>query len=985
MKNIYEALAADTQFGFINRAVAAQQANNPRLIVNDDRGTMLREIKLELKRSHSFVFSVAFVTSGALGLLKQDLLDFPGRGVLITSTYLDFNEPAMFRELLNLPNVDVYVASERDAAFHAKGYVFKQYPATTAIVGSSNFTRQALLTNNEWNIRFSAMPDGDIVRQVEEAVEEQIDSGIRLTSEWIDAYEARRQPMISREEREAGADLLLPQGKILPNAMQLEALEALDAVRDAGEKRALVVSATGTGKTILAALAARSMDPRRLLFLAHREQILDKASQEFERVLNVPRDRFGRVSGRNRELDRDYIFATVQTFSRDDTLKWIAPARFDLIIVDEVHRAGASSYRKILSHFMPNFLLGLTATPERSDDFNIFELFDHNVPYEIRLQEALDANMLAPFNYYGVTEYTDEQGGTIEETSRLSALTAEARVDHIVSALEKYGHSQGVKGLMFCSRNAEARELQRLLNARSANGRPLKTLALSGADSVEAREAAVRDLEGGYLDYLLTVDIFNEGIDIPQVNQVVMLRGTQSSIVFTQQLGRGLRKAVGKDHLRVIDFIGNYANNFMIPIALFGDSSLNRDVIRKRMIEAQESGTVAGVSSINFEEIARRRVLESLAATKLDSIPALKRALIEMERRLGGIPALLDFARFDDVDPVLISTKTKGRSYWDFLASMKKVSMWPDEEERRYLAFLSLEVLNGKRPHELVALRSMLESSNYSVYRQGLAEDLSRLGVECDDETFGSIARVLALEFSTQQERDRYGEVGVATREGDELRLTSSFVSALRKGAYFRRHVDDIVETGLYVSRHRFGYSGELKVGERYSRKDVCRLLNWRSNMQGVMYGYKIDESTNSCPIFITYHKAEDVSDSTAYEDRFVSPRTIRWFTRSRLTLDSNEVKRILDPANPPRLHIFVKKDDAESGDFYYLGLADAADPRQEKMPSKQGEPLNVVAMDLNLRTPVEAGVYDYFTAGEMVESSALRSLPSDWVSTLGD
>lgn len=984
MKSTHEALAADTQFGFIDRAVAAQQANNPRLIVNDGRGTMLREIKLELKRSHSFVFSVAFVTSGALALLKQDLLDFPGRGVLVTSTYLDFNEPAMFRELLNLPNVDVYVVSEQGPAFHAKGYVFKQYPATTAIVGSSNFTRQALLKNNEWNIRFSAMPDGDIVRQIEDSVERQIDSAVRLTPEWIDAYEARREPMISREEREAGADLLLPQGKILPNAMQLEALEALDAVRDAGEKRALVVSATGTGKTILAALAARSMGPRRLLFLAHREQILDKASQEFERVLDVSRGRFGRVSGGKRELDRDYIFATVQTFSRDDTLNWIAPDRFDLIIVDEVHRAGASSYRKILSHFRPNFLLGLTATPERSDDFNIFELFDHNVPYEIRLQEALNANMLTPFNYYGVTEYIDEQGGTIEETSQLSSLTAKARVDHIVSVLEKYGHSQGVKGLMFCSRNSEALELEQLLNARNVNGRPLKALALSGADSVEAREAAVKELEAGRLDYLLTVDIFNEGIDIPQVNQVVMLRGTQSSIVFTQQLGRGLRKAVGKDHLRVIDFIGNYANNFMIPIALFGDSSLNRDVIRKRMIEAQESGTVAGVSSINFEEIARQRVLESLAATKLDSTPALKRALIEMERRLGGIPALLDFARFDDVDPVLISTKTKGRSYWDFLASMKKVPKWPNEEERRYLAFLSLEILNGKRPHELVALQLMLKSFNFSVSQQGVEEGLGRLGVECDDETFSSIARVLTFEFSTQQERDRYGEVGVSMRDGAGLRLTSSFLNACESDC-FRGHVDDIIETGLYLSRHRFGYNGGLKIGERYSRKDACRLLNWRSNMQGVMYGYKIDEATNTCPIFITYHKAEDVSDSTAYEDRFVSPRVVRWFTRSRLTLDSNEVKRILDPANPPGLHIFVKKDDAESGEFYYLGLADASDPRQEKMPSKQGEPLNVVTMDLHLRTPVDAGVYDYFTAGEVLKSSTSRGLPSDWVSTLGD
>lgn len=973
-------LIADTRFGFIDRAIAAQRVNNPRLIANDEHGTMLREIKAELARSHSFVFSVAFITAGALALLKQDLLDFPGRGTIVTSTYLDFNDPAMFRELLKLPNVDVRVVGRDRPSFHAKGYVFKQYPATTAIVGSSNLTRRALLTNDEWNLRFSAMPDGDIVSQIAMATERQVELADPLTAEWIDAYEAIRKPSLSGSEREAGPASVIPSGRILPNHMQNEALAAINQVRGAGEARALVVSATGTGKTILAALAARAMEPERILFIAHREQILEKASQEFARVLEVPLDSMGRVAGGRLEIDRDIVFANIQSLSRDAILSRIDPARYDLVIVDEVHRVGANSYRKVTEHLKPKFLLGLTATPERTDGFNVFELFDFNVPYEIRLQEALASDMLSPFSYYGVTDYVDSAGVFVGDTSGLALLTADQRVDHLIDTLELYGHTQDVKGLIFCSRNEESYRLSELLNGRRVNGRLLRTVALSGKEPVEVRERAVDDLLDGRIDYVLSVDIFNEGIDIPAVNQVVMLRNTQSSIVFTQQLGRGLRRAAGKDHLRVIDFIGNYSNNFLIPIALFGDSSLNKDVIRRKLIESQAAGAIAGVSSISFQEVAKQQILDALAQKKLDSMQNLKQAFLELERRLGETPKLMDFARFDNVDPVLMATKTRGRSFWGFLLSTKRTERPPTVDEQRYLAFLSLELLNGKRPQELLVLKELLGSGRGVLDFSEASAMLERAGCSGDRETVLSAIRILDFEFSTQQERGTYGDEGVVEFAESRISLTASFRDLFNRSETFRMHVEDVLDTGLYLARHRYAWADGLKVGERYSRKDACRLLNWRSNMQGVMYGYKIDGATNTCPIFITYHKADDVSESTAYDDEFLDPRTLRWFTRSRLTLGSGEVRRILEDVNPPELHIFVKKDDAESGEFYYLGRAEARDPRQEEMPSTEGGSLSVVTMKLALATPVESGVYDYFMAGKGDPVADSKSLASDWV-----
>jgi len=274
----------------------------------------------------------------------------------------------------------------------------------------------------------------------------------------------------------------------------------------------------------------------------------------------------------------------------------IAADAFDYILIDESHRAGASGYRRVLDYFTPDFYLGMTATPERTDDENIFELFDYNIAYEIRLQDALNEEMLTPFMYYGVTEMIDSDGYLVNEETDFSDLVTSKRVDHILDKIHYYeSATQKTRGLMFCSRKAEAHELSKQLNDRG-----LKTRALSGDDSQAVRDEVVQELEQGQLDYIITVDIFNEGVDIPSVNQVVMLRNTESSIVFVQQLGRGLRKYPDKEFVTVIDFIGNYKNNYMIPMALFGDQSYNKDNYRKDLANRNQ---IDGITTVNFEEI----------------------------------------------------------------------------------------------------------------------------------------------------------------------------------------------------------------------------------------------------------------------------------------------------------------------------------------------------------------------------------------------
>ncbi|WP_200829137.1 DUF3427 domain-containing protein [Arcanobacterium ihumii] len=949
------ALEQSVAFGFINKNLpVTEQLLNPSLISNNESQSMLVAIQQELRRCDSFIFSVAFITSSALAMLKQVLADFDGRGEIITSRYLDFNEPAVFEELLLLPNVNVWVHDKPGVGFHAKGYIFHRSDSVTAIIGSSNLTDKALKKNREWNLKFSAAPDGKIAEELATATFEQLRESIPLTTQWIREYEETRNLNPVSVLNDADNSILVD-GKIQPNLMQTRALEQIALLREAGERRAVVISATGTGKTILAALALKEAQPKRGLFIAHREQILIKAKSEFARVLECAESEFGLFAGARREIDKRIVFATVQSLSRPDTLASIDPAAFDFVMIDEVHRSGAASYRNVIDYLEPNFLLGLTATPERTDDFNVFELFDFNVPYEIRLQAALEEKMLVPFHYFGVTDYVDSSNQTIDDTSQLSNLILPERVKYIVSMLEKYGFTRDVKGLMFCSTVAEAKEMSDMLNEEFVHGKKLKTQYLAGSDSIQSRELAIKKLADGELDYILSVDIFNEGIDIPSVNQVVMLRNTQSSIIFTQQLGRGLRKFEGKDHLRVIDFIGNYKNNYLIPIALFGENSRNKDRIREHLIENKTDNSIAGISSINFDQISQARILKSIEVTKIDSLRELKSEIQKLVDRLNRIPRLMDFVSQDTTDPVLMAKRCD--NYLALLHKTKFIDSVPPAQAMQFLNFLSAEILPGKRPHELLLLELLLRDN--SVSRETLSEYYAAKNVGCDEKTLDSVERVLSLRFYKAQQQQRYGKVPVVVlTEENVYRLSEDFERELRTDVAFRESVKDIVQTGLFLARHHESWSNNMKVGNKYARREVCRLLNFKSNEESTVYGYKVDEFSKTCPIFVTYHKGDEIADSVKYEDQFLDLSTLHWFTRSNRTFQSGEVQKIL--SGDYELHLFVKKDDAEGNDFYYLGQVRPSNEIQTVMPNKDGDPLSVVTMNLSLDSPVEQNLFDY-------------------------
>jgi len=762
-----EQLDQSLKHGFIHSSKFQNQLYSPKIVINrpQEGRFVLSNIQEELEKCQSFSFSIAFITKMGLGMLKSyffDLYKRGGKGRILISPYLGFNDPKVMRDLLKLKqfNVEVRISKE-SMQMHSKIYLFENTQEKVVISGSSNLTESALKTNYEWNVKLSSTGNGQFIREAEKEFTEIWDNSYILNETIIKKYEQTRKPIFTQkdivEEQSATYDIT---DSIKPNKMQQEAMNSLSTLRHEGADRALVISATGTGKTYMAAFDVKQYNPKRFLFIVHREQILRDAKDSFHRVMGFE-DREACVYTSGMDLTRyKYVFATIQSISRDKNLYHISRDFFDYILVDEVHKSGARTYQKLMDYFSPNFYLGMTATPERTDGKNIYDLFNYNVAYEIRLQGALKEDMLSPFLYFAVTDMTVD-GDLINEKTSFNHLTSDERVRHILEKTDYYGiDGEEVRGLIFCSNVQEAEELSRKLNTF---GR--RTQSLSGKNSQEEREESIRRLESGELEYLLTVDIFNEGIDIPSLNQVVMLRNTQSAIIFVQQLGRGLRKHPNKHYVTIIDFIGNYKNNYLIPIALFGDQSGIKEKSRQYTANPNQ---ITGPTTINFEKIAQEKVFESINKVTMSSIAQLRESYIKMRNRLGRIPWMEDFLYNDDLDPEIFLENNHFNHYGDVIDKFENGYLGLKKEERKsvysfsntyiskILRFMSTELLNGKRVHELLLIHYLIKNSGAGS-RPDFKYYLENQNVSYSEDVILSSERVLSLSFFIKQAQDKYG------------------------------------------------------------------------------------------------------------------------------------------------------------------------------------------------------------------------------------
>lgn len=953
-----------------------------KLIANTKDETMYNRILDEVQHCKSFTFAVAFIESGILNSLKTVLKDLNVQGRILTSTYLYFNKPQMFRELLKLPNVEIRVYEQNHGKFHAKGYLFQHEGYQSALVGSSNFTAGALKVNKEWNLLFTSHNNGKLTEDIASEIEEQWKGASKLSPEWIDEYEKKYKiqnkpaiKVVSQSVDEDNSNYSI----IKPNKMQKEELKNLQKLRLLRETKGLIISATGTGKTYLAALDVKNYNPKRFLFVAHREQILKKSLDSFHKVLGGDKKtNYGILSGNAKNTDTKYLFATVQTLSKAENLNQFKRDEFDYILIDEAHHVGSKIYGKLLDYFTPDFLLGMTATPERSDDKNIYELFDYNVPYEIRLQEALEEEMLVPFHYIGVSDYT-YNGEVIDDNTNLKYLVSEERVKYVVEQSKYYGYDGDVlHGLVFVSRKEEADEIAKLL---TKNGYPSQML--SGEDSQEQREQAIEKLKNGELTYLVTVDIFNEGIDIPFINQVIMMRKTESVIVFVQQLGRGLRKAQGKEYLTVIDFIGNYKNNYLIPVALTGDQSRTREGIREHV----ETGQIEGLSTINFELVAKKRILKQLRGKKNLFTLEIKKDYQELKRRLNKTPLIADFIKNNMVaSQAILSILNKKGNYNDFLLKVDKDAAysWENDYLDKTLTFITSEFLSGKRVHELLLLQKLLDNGVSS--RSELEKLVVDNGSYCNDDVLDSVERILTLEYykpksyddknDKEKNKTEFAKLGgqalIEISNNKEYRFNKEISELLESDPGFKNLFVDVIKAGLLNAR-KYDKENTFTIEKRYTRSDVNRLLNWQRKIPAQSIGGYFIEN-GYCPIFVTYVKSNDIDDSIKYEDRFISNSKIHCYTKNGRKLGQGETLKMFAGVSEgtPKLTylLFVKRSDAEDDDeFVYLGTGKVtADSLKQEYREidKKGKLVNtpIVSYDLKLDTSISLARYRMLTEG---------------------
>lgn len=451
---------------FIDADYDASEVGRAHLVCNGSSlsENLLSVVKRELGKCDSFDFAVAFVTDSGLACLVDILDELKRRGVhgrILTSTYLNFNNPAALRKLLEYGNIETRVYQ---GSLHAKGYLFERAGVNTVIVGSSNLTQTALTCNKEWNVLFRSFNKGAVLSSVKSEFDGLwcASETVQLTAEWIDGYEeyraANAQPPSNRRDSYvlgcvAEDDAF--DAEIKPNKMQASALEALSVLHGRQEPRALLISATGTGKTYLSAFEVLQVKPRRVLFLAHRKRILAASMESYRRVLGGSYS-YGLYDPAT-QSDDTCLFAMCSTMVNH--LEEFDPDTFDYIVVDEAHRVGSQGYQKILSYFTPQFCLGMTATPDRTDGFDVFSLFNHVIAFQITLQDALENEMLVPFHYYGIADLQIDYE-TTDNYELFSRLTCKERVRHVIDKIEAYTvNKDDRRGLIFCNRNNEARSL----------------------------------------------------------------------------------------------------------------------------------------------------------------------------------------------------------------------------------------------------------------------------------------------------------------------------------------------------------------------------------------------------------------------------------------------------------------------------------------------------------------------------------------------
>ena len=903
-------------------------------LTNKTEITFLDKIKESLKKCTSFSFSVSFIKVAGLVLFEREIIEALERGVkgrLITSTYQNFTDIPSLRKFLKWQEdyENFYCHLDYgcfgDDGFHSKGYLFEYNNEVEFIVGSTNITRFALLKNVEWNVSLYSDTLIDSYDQANKEFNNLWNQTKLLNNDLIKEYQMSLDYAINKWDMDF---LDFTSEQVKPNAMQRKALKEIRRYRDLGCKKALVVSATGSGKTYLGAFDARNFDAKTLLFVVHRDTILNEAKKTFEKIFGATRT-YGIYTGKQKDLDCDFIFATNTMMAKH--CEEFDKHAFQYILMDEAHHASASSYKTIMGHFKPEFILGLTATPERMDDQDVFSLFDKNVPYELRLRDAIVNDLVVPFHYYGIRDELIEYGEK-NISKVIKSIASNTSVDFICKQIEKYKVEDKINGklkaIAFCTNISHAE-----LMAQEFNSFGYSSIALTGANDLGQRIKAFSELQDdkNELEIICAVDILNEGVDIPAVNMVLFLRPTESSTIFLQQLGRGLRKYKDKNYVTVLDFIGNnYDRSIQIAMALgsLSKSTIIEKTYLKELIRTDFKDLNIPEVIIQIDELSKQEIINYIDNKNFNSKDFLKKDYENFKKFLNvtKYPTHMDFLNCEYAPDLIrfMKSKLNGKksfSYFNFLTKIEEDNL-PifDNDQVEFINYLS-NLLPLVRVDEYLIVNQLLREKYLDL------NDLVGFNDKVTIETLSHAKKML---------------INKNVLVNDKLSVNISIK--------LEKYLDDLLNYGISRYDIEFGnYIGKFKLYGNYYLEDILKVSLEDSLF--FMKGTKFNPD-NETYCFVGLKKDKTKQEKTNYKDKFISPSIFQWESENNTTKDNATGKKIL---NTKVVHLFVRKMDEEDGvtlPFTYFGTGVFENDRKSFVPTvdKHGKPYNADTLLLDIK-----------------------------------
>jgi len=920
---------------------------NNLFLTNRSEITFIQKLRESLRKCRSFCFSVSFIKKAGLVLLETEIkqaLERGAQGEIITSGYQNFTD---------VPSLEVFLEWQKryplfschfdldsfpDSGFHCKGYLFEYENSFEMVVGSSNITRFALLRNVEWDVSLYDKEKFSSYEQGKKEFDLLWEKTSPLDTEIIQKYQIRLAYAIERWDMDYISTM--NDSSIKPNYMQRMALKDIRRYRDMGADKALVVATTGSGKTYLAAFDALNFGAKRLLYVVHRESILVDARKSFMQVFGNNRQKFGLYTGSEKETDCDFIFATNSEMSRH--LELFDPKEFDYIILDECHHSTADSYQKIIRYFHPSFLLGLTATPDRMDNKDVLTVFDNNIPYQLSIADALNNDLIVPFKYFAIRdENVDYSLDKTDSQKMIRQITSPENCQLIDAQIQAHLPPNGkLKAIGFCRSVEHAMQMSRCMSELGYS-----CTYLTGQSDTGVRIEAFKQLsdETNPLQMIFTVDILNEGIDVPAINMVLFLRPTESQTIFIQQLGRGLRKFKGKEFLTVLDFIGNsYHRSVQIALAL---SSLRpNSIIEKPALCALVADDYKQLDlpvEIHLDEKSKEEVLDYISNTNFNKKDFLKNDYRKFKEYLHceTYPSHMDFLNCScapDIMRFINSTidGSKNGCYYSFLRKIGEESIPSFTAEEVSFLDCLCELLPLVRPDDYSVLLSLLEGDKTF---DELADEDAKYGIYKKDQLEHAI---LFLKGDLYSLKDKESGKWFIEEEGSLFHLDVSSYSP-----EFLAHLRDLLSYGLERFASQYGsFEGDFRLYGSYSTMQV--LLTRKKKSLSYMKG-TLPEDQHGI-LLVGLKKDSSLDERLQYKDKFLSSKVFQWESETGCRKDNVKGLTVLKMKT---VSLFIRKVKREDGiilPYLYVGEG-TMDQGQET-----DNPADTLLFHITLDHPIE-------------------------------